>query len=86
MATFQAVRCSVCGLTVRPGNYGDQKQAIPGPHWPVTNEDTFMAYQSDYWGDADFSTFCQGSDKPGPVVNCELLSPPESFIPFLDEN
>lgn len=69
MATFQAVLCSVCGLPVRPGNYGTQKRAIPGPHWPVMDEDKFMAVQSDYWGDPDFSTFCLGSDKPGRVVS-----------------
>jgi hypothetical protein len=34
------------------------------------NEATFLAYQSDYWGDPDFSTFCLGSDKPGRVVQC----------------
>jgi hypothetical protein len=63
---WQAVQCVVCRLLVRQGNYGGQREAVPGPHYPLMNQKTMTAHEAD--GSDMFSTYCVGSRVPGPVV------------------
>jgi hypothetical protein len=68
---MQVVRCSVCGLFVRPGDYGNQRHAVPGWHWPILNEDTLTAEESD----CDCSmTLCEGSQEIGVVYSMEVTT------------
>jgi hypothetical protein len=71
-AAWQAVQCVVCRLLVRKGDYGDLRQAVPGPHYPVMNQKTMTAYETDE--SEMFFTGCDGSFVPGPVVMGETSS------------
>jgi hypothetical protein len=60
----QAVRCSVCGLFVRPRYYGSLLEAVPGWHYPCVNEATLTAVEVEY---GSTMTLCEGSQVPGRV-------------------
>lgn len=62
----------MCRLIVRKGDYGDLRQGVPGPHFPVFNQKTMSAYESD--GADMFPTYCEGSFVLGPVVKGETSS------------
>lgn len=61
---MQAVRCSVCGLFVRPGDYGNRREALPGWHYPCINPETLTAVEVEYFSTM---TLCEGSQVPGRV-------------------